>query len=209
MPLLLAAGKITKSQQPLPMYTLARLNLQGQGLARLPQAPLEPQHRLLADQLRQPGLECLPLPVPLPPQHHRGDVGMAVVVMVVIVVIVRVVVVSVLVRVDVMVVLPVGRKAVRMVSRPVQNQRRIDPPPGHRQHTRSCPGPGLDPLHHIGGRLGGQPVCPADQHQISRLQLILVQLLEGGEVIEAGVGAALYPARRAARLDVLRAISSD
>ncbi|MEB3243169.1 MAG: CmpA/NrtA family ABC transporter substrate-binding protein [Cyanobacteriota bacterium] len=30
MPLLLAAGKITKSQQPLPMYILARLNTQGQ-----------------------------------------------------------------------------------------------------------------------------------------------------------------------------------
>jgi nitrate/nitrite transport system substrate-binding protein len=33
MPLLLAAGKITKSKQPLPMYTLARLNLQGQGIS--------------------------------------------------------------------------------------------------------------------------------------------------------------------------------
>ena len=33
MPLLLAAGKITKSQQPLPMYTLARLNTQGQGIS--------------------------------------------------------------------------------------------------------------------------------------------------------------------------------
>jgi nitrate/nitrite transport system substrate-binding protein len=33
MPLLLAAGKITKSKQPLPMATLARLNLQGQGLS--------------------------------------------------------------------------------------------------------------------------------------------------------------------------------
>ena len=33
MPLLLTAGTITKSQQPLPMYTLARLNLQGQGLS--------------------------------------------------------------------------------------------------------------------------------------------------------------------------------
>jgi len=30
LPLLLAAGKITKSKQPLPMYTLARLNTQGQ-----------------------------------------------------------------------------------------------------------------------------------------------------------------------------------
>ena len=33
MPLLLTAGKITKSKQPLPMYILARLNLQGQGLS--------------------------------------------------------------------------------------------------------------------------------------------------------------------------------
>lgn len=33
MPLLLTAGRITKSKQPLPMYTLARLNLQGQGLS--------------------------------------------------------------------------------------------------------------------------------------------------------------------------------
>ena len=33
MPLLLTAGKITKSKQPLPMYTLARLNLQGQGIS--------------------------------------------------------------------------------------------------------------------------------------------------------------------------------
>ncbi len=33
MPLLLAAGKITKSKQPLPMATLARLNLQGQGIS--------------------------------------------------------------------------------------------------------------------------------------------------------------------------------
>ena len=33
MPLLLTAGTITKSQQPLPMYTLARLNTQGQGLS--------------------------------------------------------------------------------------------------------------------------------------------------------------------------------
>jgi nitrate/nitrite transport system substrate-binding protein len=33
MPLLLTAGTITKSKQPLPMYTLARLNLQGQGLS--------------------------------------------------------------------------------------------------------------------------------------------------------------------------------
>ena len=33
MPLLMTAGKITKSKQPLPMYTLARLNLQGQGIS--------------------------------------------------------------------------------------------------------------------------------------------------------------------------------
>ena len=33
MPLLLTAGTITKTKQPLPMYTLARLNLQGQGLS--------------------------------------------------------------------------------------------------------------------------------------------------------------------------------
>ncbi|MEB3165572.1 MAG: CmpA/NrtA family ABC transporter substrate-binding protein [Cyanobacteriota bacterium] len=33
MPLMLTAGTITKSKQPLPMYTLARLNLQGQGLS--------------------------------------------------------------------------------------------------------------------------------------------------------------------------------
>jgi nitrate/nitrite transport system substrate-binding protein len=33
MPLLLTAGTITKSKQPLPMYTLARLNTQGQGLS--------------------------------------------------------------------------------------------------------------------------------------------------------------------------------
>lgn len=33
MPLLMTAGTITKSKQPLPMYTLARLNLQGQGLS--------------------------------------------------------------------------------------------------------------------------------------------------------------------------------
>ncbi len=33
MPLLLTAGKITKSNQPLPMVTLARLNLQGQGIS--------------------------------------------------------------------------------------------------------------------------------------------------------------------------------
>ncbi len=33
MPLLLAAGKITKSKQALPMYTLARLNTQGQAIS--------------------------------------------------------------------------------------------------------------------------------------------------------------------------------
>ncbi|MCT0198823.1 ABC transporter substrate-binding protein [Synechococcus sp. CS-1325] len=33
MPLLLTAGTITKSSQPLPMVTLARLNLQGQGIS--------------------------------------------------------------------------------------------------------------------------------------------------------------------------------
>jgi nitrate/nitrite transport system substrate-binding protein len=33
MPLLLTAGTITKTKQPLPMYTLARLNLQGQGFS--------------------------------------------------------------------------------------------------------------------------------------------------------------------------------
>jgi len=33
MPMLLTAGTITKTKQPLPMYTLARLNLQGQGLS--------------------------------------------------------------------------------------------------------------------------------------------------------------------------------
>ncbi|MEB3351956.1 MAG: CmpA/NrtA family ABC transporter substrate-binding protein [Cyanobacteriota bacterium] len=33
MPLLLAAGTITKSKQPLPMATLARLNTQGQGIS--------------------------------------------------------------------------------------------------------------------------------------------------------------------------------
>ena len=33
MPLLLTAGTITKSKQPLPMYILARLNTQGQGLS--------------------------------------------------------------------------------------------------------------------------------------------------------------------------------
>jgi nitrate/nitrite transport system substrate-binding protein len=33
MPLLLTAGKITKTKQPLPMYTLARLNTQGQAIS--------------------------------------------------------------------------------------------------------------------------------------------------------------------------------
>jgi UDP-2,3-diacylglucosamine pyrophosphatase LpxH len=33
MPYLLTAGKITKSKQPLPMYILARLNLQGQAIS--------------------------------------------------------------------------------------------------------------------------------------------------------------------------------
>ncbi|MEY2645382.1 MAG: hypothetical protein RLZZ611_2031 [Cyanobacteriota bacterium] len=33
MPLLMTAGKITKSKQPLPMYTLARLNTQGQAIS--------------------------------------------------------------------------------------------------------------------------------------------------------------------------------
>ena len=33
MPLLLTAGTITKSKQPLPMYTLARLNTQGQAIS--------------------------------------------------------------------------------------------------------------------------------------------------------------------------------
>jgi nitrate/nitrite transport system substrate-binding protein len=33
MPLLLTAGTISKSKQPVPMYTLARLNLQGQGIS--------------------------------------------------------------------------------------------------------------------------------------------------------------------------------
>jgi nitrate/nitrite transport system substrate-binding protein len=33
MPLLLTAGRITKSKQPLPMYTLARLNTQGQAIS--------------------------------------------------------------------------------------------------------------------------------------------------------------------------------
>ena len=33
MPYLLTAGKITKTQQPLPMYILARLNVNGQGLS--------------------------------------------------------------------------------------------------------------------------------------------------------------------------------
>ena len=33
MPLLLTAGKITKSKQPLPMYTLARLNTHGQAIS--------------------------------------------------------------------------------------------------------------------------------------------------------------------------------
>ena len=33
MPLLLTAGTISKTKQPVPMYTLARLNLQGQGLS--------------------------------------------------------------------------------------------------------------------------------------------------------------------------------
>ncbi len=33
MPILLTAGKITKSKQPLPMYTLARLNTQGQAIS--------------------------------------------------------------------------------------------------------------------------------------------------------------------------------
>ena len=33
MPYLLATGKITKSKEPLPMYILARLNLQGQGIS--------------------------------------------------------------------------------------------------------------------------------------------------------------------------------
>ena len=100
-------------------------------------------------------------------------------------------VVSDLVRVDGMAALAVGRMVVVVDSRSVQHQRRIDPAPFHRQHTGSRSGPGPDPPDHIGGSLGRQPVGPADQHQISRLQLIVEQLLEGGEVIEAGVGPPL------------------
>ncbi len=43
MPLLLTAGTITKSKQPLPMVTLARLNVQGQGISA--------SQELLADKL--------------------------------------------------------------------------------------------------------------------------------------------------------------
>jgi hypothetical protein len=35
MPLLMAAGTITKSKQPLPMITVARLNVRGSGHLRL------------------------------------------------------------------------------------------------------------------------------------------------------------------------------
>ena len=68
---------------------------------------------------------------------------------------------------------------------------RIHDPPGHRQ-DRDGGFQALSQLRcHRSKLLGSQQVRAADQHQIGRFQLIGEQVLEGIEVIQAGIGTAL------------------
>ena len=61
----------------------------------------------------------------------------------------------------------------------------------HRQHLGTGPADSLKAFAHPGQVCGGEAVSAAHQHQIGRPQLILEQLFEIGEVIEAGVGGPL------------------
>jgi nitrate/nitrite transport system substrate-binding protein len=62
MPLLMAAGTITKSKQPLPMITVARLNVQGQGISA--------SKELLADKLTIDNREGLAMAVEVQGGRH-------------------------------------------------------------------------------------------------------------------------------------------
>ena len=73
----------------------------------------------------------------------------------------------------------------------VQDQSRIDQSPGHRQQGSALAQAALQALSNPGQGLGADAIGPADQHQVGGLQLIVEQVLDGTEVIKAGIGQAL------------------
>ena len=86
--------------------------------------------------------------------------------------------------------------SVVVVSLPVsqrtgQQQARVDNASGHRQHRRAGPQAGLQALDHRSQRGRSQLVGAAHEHQVGGLELIGEQILDGADVVEAGVGLAL------------------
>ena len=75
--------------------------------------------------------------------------------------------------------------------RGAENQGRINLAPGDRQQGCALAQAVFQPLADPGQGLGTDPISAADQHQVRGLQLILEQLLDRVQMIEAGIGQAL------------------
>jgi hypothetical protein len=72
-----------------------------------------------------------------------------------------------------------------------QQQERIHPAPGHWEHGRARPETGANLANNLLQPCTVQAVGPADENEISGLKLILEEVLDRPQVIEAGVRPAL------------------
>ena len=72
-----------------------------------------------------------------------------------------------------------------------QQQKGINPAPGHRQQGRARPQSGPNLADHCLELRGLQTVGPAHEHQVCGFQLILKQILDRRQVIKAGIRPAL------------------
>ena len=75
--------------------------------------------------------------------------------------------------------------------RAIKDHGRVDQTPGQRQQGRAWSQAPLELAADVVELLRAQAVGPADQHQVSGLQLIVKQILNGIEMVEAGVRQAL------------------
>ena len=102
-------------------------------------------------------------------------------------VMVMVIVVTVILRRGI----PLVRIVARVSAPGGEQEEGIHPAPRHREHGRAWPETGANLVDDLLKPRGLQPVGPAHEHEVSGFQLILEQILDRPQVIEAGVRPAL------------------
>lgn len=177
-----------------------RLDLQGMLLALKPGPALESQQPLISDLLAQQSFQALAIDHPIELNERRLHRHMGVVMPMVmpmvmpIKVIVMIVVVMAVVSVVVVIVTVVIVEADRIAGtrgrpRPIQAEQQGGRHLAalHRQNRHTRPDTAGEILPQAFDARRGEAIGAADQHEIGRLQLVLEEILDVAEVIEAWI----------------------